>query len=584
VSSVSGQQRPPHGWQAGVGWRERIGWDALVFLACLGMAVARSYPLVRRFGSTFPAGHSDVFAFLWNNWWLHYALSHHLARPYYTEFIFVPFRLDLRLHTIGFLYGLFCAPLFPLLGQIATLNLQVLATFTLNGFFVYRLVRYFTGAALVSALMGILASSLNAINFHIASGRPSCSAFWVAIWAILNFIRFCEQPNWKRSTWLGVSLVATFLADLQMALFGSFWLAILFTYRLVRHRDQILNRRFLIAIAVPFAMSLAAAYVLYLRPLHYDVGYSVPGASEALVYSAGPEFFRHFSYVRSVYGIALMIGFPLALLYARRIPEATPWILGAVLAIVLAMGPVWPGTRIPLPFALFQRLPGMANLRSPYRFQLPAALGALVGIAMLVHSLLGKVGSRPRAAILAGLTGLIVVDPFVLQWGWPFNVRSMPEVPFYENIKKDPGDFVILEVPVGVRHGTDRIGTDGEILTFYQPIHEKRLINGLATRAPYAAMEYYRRSPALMFLAGEPSPPGDIGEDLDQKMAELDIKYVLVHPRMLDAHRLASVLEVIGRSTKLVRVMDAPDLIAFRRKGQNALGPAGPLGTSAASL
>ena len=152
------------------------GWS--VFLACLGMAIARTYPLIRGFGSTFPAGHSDVFAFLWNNWWLHYALTHHLARPYYTTFIFVPFRLDLRLHTIGFLYGLLCLPLFSALGQVVVLNIEVLATITLNGFFVYLLTRYVTKAWLVPALIGLLAASLEAINFHVSSGRPSCSSFW----------------------------------------------------------------------------------------------------------------------------------------------------------------------------------------------------------------------------------------------------------------------------------------------------------------------------------------------------------------------------------------------------------------------
>ena len=185
------------------------------------------------------------------------------------------------------------------------------------------------------------------------------------------------------------------------------------------------------------------------------------------------------------------------------------------------MGPARPGTRIPLPFALLQRLPGLANPHSPYRFQMPAALGALVAIAMPPQFGLKKMGPRPRMAVLAILTTTILFDPFVGRFGWPFRVMGMPEVPFYETIRRDPSDSVLLEIPVGVRHGTDRIGTDGEILTFYQPVHEKRMVNGLATRAPYAAMEYYRRSPALMFFAGEKPPPGEIDADLAQKLVSL---------------------------------------------------------------
>ena len=218
-----------------------------------------------------------------------------------------------------------------------------------------------------------------------------------------------------------------------------------------------------------------------------------------------------------------------------------------------------------MPFALLQRLPGLANLRSPYRFQMPAALGVLVAVAMLLQFGLKKMGSRPRMAALVALTTIILFDPFVGRSDWPFKVMGMPQVPFYETIRKDPSDTVLLEIPVGVRHGTDRIGTDGEILTFYQPVHQKRMVNGLATRAPYAAMEYYRRSPALMFFAGEKPPPGDIDADLAHKLVELDVGYVLVHPNMLKPDQFKAVMEILNRSATLTRVMEAADLVAFLR-------------------
>lgn len=83
--------------------------------------------------------------------------------------------------------------------------------------------------------------------------------------------------------------------------------------------------------------------------------------------------------------------------------------------------------------------------------------------------------------------------------------------------------------PVGVRTGTDRIGP-GEALSFHQPIHRKRLINGSTSRLPLAALEYYRASPSIMFLAGEPPPPGDLAADLQRRLRELRVGYVIVHP------------------------------------------------------
>jgi hypothetical protein len=133
----------------------------------------------------------------------------------------------------------------------------------------------------------------------------------------------------------------------------------------------------------------------------------------------------------------------------------------------------------------------------------------------------------------------------------------------YEEIARDARDCVVVEVPVGVRTGTDRIGR-GEALTFYQTVRRKRLVNGFVARGPLAALDYYRASPALMFLAHEPAPPGDRAADLRQKIHDLDACYIVVHPEMMEAAWVGETVQLLTTLDGLTRIDTGDALVAFR--------------------
>jgi hypothetical protein len=264
--------------------------------------------------------------------------------------------------------------------------------------------------------------------------------------------------------------------------------------------------------------------------------------------------------------IASIIGVVLV----RRLPEIRAWALGAWTFLILTMGPVIHGTSIPLPFALVRRLPGLPHFRFPYRLQMGAVLGAAIALGVLLAQLRTRMPRRRYTLVFAGIVVVTLCDLVGNRVASGFPLRpEPPREPVYDVIGRDHRDCLLLEIPVAVRTGTDRIGrwtdTPGEALTFYQPTHEKRLINGFAARAPTAALEYYRASPALMFLAEEDPPPGDVLLDLRQKFVELDVGYVVVHPEMLQAGRLPTVLRVLDQVGGLQRLPDTGSLIAFRR-------------------
>jgi hypothetical protein len=99
------------------------------FIAYLAVAVFLTFPLVTSPGTYFPGnpGDNDVFGFIWNNWWVSHAIASLHQSPF-TDCLFAPFDVDLRLHTFGALYGVLSIPATIAGGPVLALNQQVFAT------------------------------------------------------------------------------------------------------------------------------------------------------------------------------------------------------------------------------------------------------------------------------------------------------------------------------------------------------------------------------------------------------------------------------------------------------------------------
>ena len=136
----------------------------------------------------------------------------------------------------------------------------------------------------------------------------------------------------------------------------------------------------------------------------------------------------------------------------------------------------------------------------------------------------------------------------------------------YQQIAADTGSTAILEVPFGVRSGTDRLGAGDEALQFFQPMHGKNLAGGTATRVPDAVFEFYREHPSLRFLCGEVLPAD--AEMLDRDFASVlewsGATYVLVHPAFMAASHYDIVLAFLHRKLRLERLADEVGLVAYR--------------------
>jgi hypothetical protein len=556
-------------------WSPLSRWrDLFLHLAVLGfvviLAVVVTFPLIGRLRHHLVKviGANDPVCFAWNNWWIYHALVNLHGKPYFTDFLLVPFPLDLRLHTLGLFYGVVSVPFVPLLGPVAVVNLQIFVTVMLNGYAVFLLVRKWVGRADVALVCGGALAICPAIAFHLASGRPSCAAIWPLALAQLFLMRLIEEPRWRNCLGFAGFLVVLLAVDQQMPIFGGMFFFLYLAGVAATRPDRLFNRRMF---GYGLAVLVLVAYpirILYVRPFFQTPGYTVPHPSEALVYSFSLGFLLNPRNYWGVFGFLLPLGLVTAVAVVRRERRAVFGIACAILGLSLTLGPVIRGTHIPMPFALLRRLPGLSMFRAPYRFQILAALGMTIALAVGLTHLLSRLLPDRRLArsVLAGLALLVLCDAVVHRSIYGFATHAIQVEPIYQRIAQTPGDFLVLEIPVGVRSGTDVIGR-GDDLMLYQTVHGKRLINGYLSRVPLVALDYYRKSPALMFLANERPPPGDVAADLEARMRALHVGFVLVHPEMLDRERFQAIRALLGRRTDLEPVPTGTTTLAFRVAG-----------------
>ena len=87
----------------------------------------------------------------------------------------------------------------------------------------------------------------------------------------------------------------------------------------------------------------------------------------------------------------------------------------------------------------------------------------------------------------------------------------------------------------------------------------------MIARVPLVALEYYRGSSALMFLAADaPVPPGDLEADLRARLDELEVSHVVIHLAMLNDERRRRVLDLAASVRVLKKQYEDQEVVLFR--------------------
>jgi hypothetical protein len=184
-----------------------------------------------------------------------------------------------------------------------------------------------------------------------------------------------------------------------------------------------------------------------------------------------------------------------------RIPRF--WLGLAVLFGSLALGPfvhlLGVNTHVPGPWALLRYVPIVGLARTPGRFSIVVMLAVAILFTM---ALCWVVHRWPRQRRLVMLTVGASLLFELLPAPRPLYSAEIPRV--YQHIAQAPADVRILELPSGVRDGTQSVGNFSARTQFFQTAHGKRLIGGYLSRVSRRRVADVRRDPmvdALIWLS-----------------------------------------------------------------------------------
>ena len=246
------------------------------------------------------------------------------------------------------------------------------------------------------------------------------------------------------------------------------------------------------------------------------------------------------------------------------------WTGIALVAGVLALGPLLQingqslfdldglQVNLPLPYIVLHYLPFIKGFRAPNRFSIDLMQGLAVLAGFGAAWLLGKVaGGResketretgsplptphsPLPTLLAVVLAVAVIFEH-LSIPLPLTDSRVPAA--YREIAQQPGDFALLQLPMGWRNGFGVFGTEDTRVQWYQTVHDRPILGGNTSRNPAFKFEYFERLPLLQAITaieayGQPDEATDAAARASaaELMALWNVGYVVVNPPVPDRY------------------------------------------------
>jgi hypothetical protein len=540
----------------------RISPDAGACFVLLIVALAWSAPIAQRLGTHVPgtAADLDVASMVWNVAWVQRAIETP-ATLLRSDAVLVPFGADLRAHTYGLLPATLAWPVAHGFGALTAFNVMLIGTLALNGWFGFALFCDLgvSRIAALAAAASLMLSGPAVDQFRV--GRPIFAAIWVTCAALLATRRVLARPTARWTIALGGALTAALFTDLQILLFTVIWIGWIVIWHVASERG--IDARRAVALAAAIAM-VAAPFLLIMYPAFSGHGFPVPDRDEAVRYS-----FRWWDYFtpsivpRAVGGYEVAIAAVTGLFLLRREPRLRVWWFGAMGLFVLALGPTLKFTGLPMPFALFSWWPPLSQFRVPSRLTIPAVIGLAAVYSLLLDHLFRRMRIR-QAIVVAGAVIALRLTLTIAQH--PFYTQSYAPSVIYDYLARVRTAAAVIEVPVAVRSGLDRIGHGGEFLQYYQIAHGRPIINAMIARLPAEVFAFYRGHPSLLLLAGEPvqATDGELAVDLTAVIGAIDASHVVMHRDLMTPGQVARAAQLLDTHPRLRPWISEGAIAAYR--------------------
>jgi hypothetical protein len=551
----------------------RLSFAIYTFYFAITLVI--TFPLILNLSSQM-IGHptGDVYEMGHHIWWFKYALQN--GEPIFWQ--------TLSGHPEGFsAVSLWANPLqfFPawlfsfFMPVASAYNLTVLLTMALNGWAMcWVMWQWLCGegeettlrVCLPALLAGLVYMAYPTMQGHLFGGHAGLLVAWGAPLYVYALFRLSTTPTRR---WFALAVLFFLLTPSGHTLQLIY---VLMPITAVFFFSRLLVRDWRGALRT-FAVSIVGCLLLLIFVLPVfsdtfssdtytgDTGY-IPFSLDVLAVvtpSFGHVLFGNLDYTHRVLGINLTEGSGylgiivaiLALIGASRVQQARWWLVLAVIAWLLALGPVFKAFDQPMlleidglpvtitpPWAVLYKLPGFSLARTPGRFAFTLALAVAALAGYGASALWKQLGRSTRANVVLG--ALMAVTLFEYQAFFP-HYTVPAEVPTaiqglntHENVR------AVMDMPWGnllaAKQGL-----------YWQTWHQKPLIAGQVTRRTPV-------SPAKLTLLEETLDPALLNA------AGADV--ILLHKQYMDAEldqNLRSAFGAPSYEDEIVALFDVPE-------------------------
>jgi hypothetical protein len=240
----------------------------VVFAGFAAITLAWLWPFLASPATRIPGeGAGDNFLFVWNLWWTRHAVQSHVW-PLWCPAIFVPFGVDLTLHTVTLLPTLLVALVSPSGSLIAGTNAIIAGHIFLNFAVAYALAWRMT-RNLSAAFVGALLFGWSPYVQVRLLGHFNLIAAWTLPLTAMPAIDVLERPSRVSALWLAFAIATTTYVEYYYAVYAVTLVALLVCNRFVRVSWEVRiagpgQRRALTTLVVCVAAACALAVAITL--------------------------------------------------------------------------------------------------------------------------------------------------------------------------------------------------------------------------------------------------------------------------------------------------------------------------------
>ncbi|MDP2315888.1 MAG: hypothetical protein Q8P41_23530 [Pseudomonadota bacterium] len=496
----------------------------------LGLAVALTWPAALHPIRDLPgADRTDLWDSLWSIWyvWVRVAAGA------------VPYRVDGLLDHPGGgvlwvadpLNALLALPLVPLMGVAAAWTVLVIGHLTFAGVAAHRL-----GAELspdrpwAGWVTGTLYASAPMLLAHVHNGASEAVGMGWMAWAALRLLRMEAAPTARNAVWAGLAVALTTIAHWYAGVGIFLFAGLLFL------RGWSRPRLVAFAGALALAVTLVVPVAVLARTAATAEGNVVGIKTDKEIATvrrtigpADPVGFVHPGDYRSPdfrelsrYGEQYMhchylgwVGILAAVASLRRRHGTGVWWAGALLAAVLACGPVLaqkggpvilPGNlAIPLPYFLLEGLPGFSSLSLLWRL----AQLTVLAVAVLAGRAVGGHRVLAIGVALAAVVETVWISPMA---GLRETTDATVSAPIVALTREPAG--ALMNFPVA----------GGRAYLYEQTVHQKPLTGGLNFPNNNASRRVWKEA-----LKHASDAPEVLAAAVKAKAKEQGVRYLVVH-------------------------------------------------------